>query len=289
MNLKKRFPYWYFEHCSVFRKDSQLVIKSETDEFEIPLNDIGFLMLGSGVSISSNLISHVNRTGGHIVIASSTQVPTAIMTTKNSYGSAKMAYKQALKYSSKLDKLKVATKLFLIKYPNNEDIKKITRIRDIFGIEGPLMRKLYEEVFGKTFIRIKRHDGDLMNHKINVLYNALYNICFVACHEYGFSPHLGFIHGVKRYSFIYDIADLFKTKEFLEIARDARDVPHMLELLSFKCHEVKIFSQLEEVFFNVFDIDGNEMEEEGFYRFKDYTYNLFGEEAGAGDDTAVED
>lgn len=258
MNLKNRFPFWYFEHCSVFRKDNNLVLQSEDHEILVPYNNIGLLLLGPGVNMSSNSISHAIKNNTQIAISTSTQVPSCVVSTKGNFGSGDWAYQQALIHINKKKKLEKAIYMVGLRFPYlKEKLIKSKSIRTIQGIEGAEVRKIYQKVFGKSFKRI--HDSeDISNYKINVSNNALYSLMGLICIEYGLSPHLAFIHGRSRNSFIYDLADVFKTEEYYQLIKKSKDLKKCLLNLSDYLHNKDFFQKIEEVLKNVFDITKRE-------------------------------
>ena len=57
-----------------------------------------------------------------------------------------------------------------------------------------------------------------MNRALSTANSCLYGICHAAIVSAGFSPALGFIHTGKMLSFVYDVADLYKTEITVPIA-----------------------------------------------------------------------
>jgi CRISPR-associated protein Cas1 len=51
-----------------------------------------------------------------------------------------------------------------------------------------------------------------VNRALSCANSCLYGVCHAAIVSAGFSPALGFIHTGKMLSFVYDIADLYKTE-----------------------------------------------------------------------------
>ena len=48
--------------------------------------------------------------------------------------------------------------------------------------------------------------------------SCLYGLCHAAVLSLGYSPAIGFIHTGKQLSFVYDVADLYKTEVSIPIA-----------------------------------------------------------------------
>ncbi|HOV62237.1 MAG TPA: CRISPR-associated endonuclease Cas1, partial [Candidatus Hydrogenedentes bacterium] len=62
------------------------------------------------------------------------------------------------------------------------------------------------------------NDADPVNRALSVANACLYGLCHAAILAGGFSPALGFIHQGNMLSFVYDIADLYKTEYSIPIA-----------------------------------------------------------------------
>jgi CRISPR-associated protein Cas1 len=61
-------------------------------------------------------------------------------------------------------------------------------------------------------------DADPVNRALSCANSCLYGLCHAAILAAGYSPGLGFIHCGKQLSFVYDIADLYKTEVSIPVA-----------------------------------------------------------------------
>ena len=68
-------------------------------------------------------------------------------------------------------------------------------------------------------------DADPINRALSAANSCLYGVCHAAIVAAGFSPALGFIHTGKMLSFVYDVADLYKTETSIPIAFQAAAGP----------------------------------------------------------------
>jgi CRISPR-associated protein Cas1 len=57
-----------------------------------------------------------------------------------------------------------------------------------------------------------------VNRALSSANSCLYGVCHAAIVSAGYSPALGFIHTGKQLSFVYDIADLYKTEITIPLA-----------------------------------------------------------------------
>ena len=87
------------------------------------------------------------------------------------------------------------------------------------GLEGARVRRIYKELAEKYGVNWKgrRYDqgrwdyADPVNRALSAANSLLYGVCYSAIVSAGYSPAIGFIHTGKMLSFVYDVADLYKT------------------------------------------------------------------------------
>lgn len=99
-------------------------------------------------------------------------------------------------------------------------------LQQVRGREGVRVREAYAEAsrrFGITWQgrSYKQEDwtaADPVNRALSAANACLYGIVHAAILATGYSPALGFIHTGKQLSFVYDIADLYKTEITLPAA-----------------------------------------------------------------------
>jgi CRISPR-associated protein Cas1 len=125
-------------------------------------------------------------------------------------------------------------------------------------MEGIRVRRAYAEASQKYGIEWKgRHydqndwnKGDTLNRALSAANACLYGVCHAGILSAGYSPALGFIHTGKMLSFVYDIADLYKTELSVPVAfRVAATNPAELErAVRMECrkafHESKLMERL---------------------------------------------
>jgi len=66
--------------------------------------------------------------------------------------------------------------------------------------------------YGRSYKRDRWGDADPVNKALSAANACLYGVCHAAIVSIGYSPGIGFIHTGKQLSFVYDIADLYKTE-----------------------------------------------------------------------------
>jgi len=102
-------------------------------------------------------------------------------------------------------------------------------LEQIRGKEGVRVRETYQRLAkdydvlwkGRQYDRSSWAEADPINRALSATNAALYAIVLAGLHSLGYSPALGFIHTGKQLSFVYDVADLFKTDTSIPAAFEA--------------------------------------------------------------------
>ena len=92
-------------------------------------------------------------------------------------------------------------------------------LQQIRGMEGVRVRDAYAKASreygvpwqGRSYDRGNWNKADPVNRALSSANACLYGICHAAIVAAGYSPAMGFIHTGKQLSFVYDVADLYKT------------------------------------------------------------------------------
>jgi CRISPR-associated protein Cas1 len=99
-------------------------------------------------------------------------------------------------------------------------------IEQVRGMEGLRVRKAYEEAAREHGIPWEGRDYDqdswfqasAANRALSAANACLYGVCHAAIVSAGYSPAIGFVHTGKMLSFVYDVADLYKTEVTVPVA-----------------------------------------------------------------------
>src|SRR5205085_1315806 len=106
------------------------------------------------------------------------------------------------------------------------------------GMEGLRVRQAYEAIAREHGIDWQGRDYDqadwfkatTANRALSAANACLYDVCHAAIVSAGYSAGIGFIHTGKMLSFVYDVADLYKTELTVPVAfRLAATVTRELE------------------------------------------------------------
>lgn len=93
-------------------------------------------------------------------------------------------------------------------------------LQQLRGLEGIRVRETYARVSRETGVpwsgrsyRVGSHGrSDIVNRALSTANSCLYGVCHAAIVAAGYSPARGFIHTGKMLSFVFDVADLYKTE-----------------------------------------------------------------------------
>ena len=125
-------------------------------------------------------------------------------------------------------------------------------------MEGIRVRQAYAEASrqydiewkGRQYDQTDWDKSDDINRALSAANACLYGVCHAAILAAGYSPGLGFIHMGKMLSFVYDIADLYKTDLTIPTAfKVTAEKPQELErAIRMECrkkfHEFKLMERL---------------------------------------------
>lgn len=210
----------FVEKCIVNINRAALTFQDVEGRKEIPIGQLAVLFLGVGTSITAEAIK-LCAENNVVVIWCATGV-TSFYAHGNSIGrSGVIIGRQSSLHSLPLERNKVARKMFLMRFPDETEASLIKLSSEqLRSKEGTRVRKAYIEQASKYGLqwekRISRMDSiaddDLLNKAITLGTSNLYGLVHSLTVAIGASPALGFVHEGHALSFVYDIADLYKTE-----------------------------------------------------------------------------
>ena len=138
--------------------------------------------------------------------------------------SSRLLIAQAEKVSNTRSRLEVARAMYAWRFPG-EDTSQLT-MQQLRGREGARVRRVYRYWSDKTGVPWSRRDynpndfgdSDPINQALSAGHACLYGIVHAAIVALGCAPGLGFVHTGHAWSFVYDIADLYKADITIPVA-----------------------------------------------------------------------
>ena len=221
--LEDRLSFIYVEHATISRDKGSLTITDDTGVAYLPVASLNVLLLGPGTRVTHQAVSLAGESSCSIVWVGEQGVRfyagSVPLDTKGRFISA-----QAKLVSNPSSRLAVAKKMYAYRFPD-DDVESMN-LRQLRGKEGSRMREVYAneaKVNGIAWSRrrYQRNDfqsSDDINKALSVASSCLYGVCQAATTSLGLSPALGFIHTGSARSFVFDVADLYKTRISIPVA-----------------------------------------------------------------------
>lgn len=222
--LRDGLSYLYLEHCIIEQKYKAVeAIDKEHGRTMLPVAALAVLMLGPGTSISHEAVKTLCDNGCSVLWCGEEGVRLYAQGT----GETRKGYRlirQAELVSDPARRMEVITRMY--RYRFDEELESDLSLEQVRGYEGVRVRKAYalaSQTYGVPWSgrRYDRQDwsrADPINRALSAANACLNGVCHAAIVSVGYSPGLGFIHTGKQLSFVYDIADLYKTELTVPLA-----------------------------------------------------------------------
>ena len=221
--IRERLSFIYLEYCEITRDDSGLCSRNKLGTVNIPIASTAVLLLGPGTSITHRAMELIGDAGSSVVWVGEHGVKYYAHGRPITH-SATMLMRQAEYVSNKRKRLTVARKMYCMRFPG-EDVSHLT-MQQLRGREGARVRAAYRRISKETGVpwngRCYNHEnpgvGDVVNKALSMANACLYGVVQSVTVAMGCSPGLGFVHTGHERSFVYDIADLYKTEISVPVA-----------------------------------------------------------------------
>ena len=221
--FRDRWSYLYLEMGRLDVSADGLTFHQGRDVVPVPIDQLAVVMLGPGSTVTHAAIKALSRNNCLLAWTGQDGVRLYAASTGGTY-SARRLIRQAQLVSDNDCRLKVAWRMYRFRF--KEDIPQEVTLEQIRGMEGIRVRKAYAQASDKYGVEWKgrQYDqndwskGDPVNRALSAANACLYGICHAGILSAGYSPGLGFIHTGKILSFVYDIADLYKTELTIPVA-----------------------------------------------------------------------
>lgn len=223
--VKDSLSYIYIEHAKIKQDGHSIAIFNKKGKTPVPCAALNVIILGPGTSITSTAMKNIIENDCLILWCGEEGVRLYAQGLGRTRNSKNIVY-QAFLSSIPFFRLLVAKKMYMKRF--DEPIPFEISIKQLRGKEGARVKKMYWEHSkrtgipwtGRLYKQMFWHASDPINRALSVANSCLYGICHSAIVAMGYSPALGFIHTGKQLSFVYDIADLYKTEITIPLAFD---------------------------------------------------------------------
>jgi CRISPR-associated protein Cas1 len=221
--FRDAWSYLYLEHCKIEQDSRAIAVWDAEGKVPVPCASLALLLLGPGTSITHAAVAALADNGclvywvgeGGVRFYSHGQGLTR---------NAENLLHQARLWADPALRLQVVLRLYRMRFP--EPLPEGLSLQQIRGNEGVRVREAYARASretgvpwqGRAYRRESWNAADPVNRALSASNSCLYGICQAGIQALGLSPALGFIHTGKMLSFVYDIADLYKTMISIPVA-----------------------------------------------------------------------
>ncbi len=230
-----RWSHLYLEYGRLDKDKKSLAFRNKQGVVPIPICQLGLVLLGPGTTVTHAAMKVLSQ---HNCLVCWTGEQGVRLYAHNTGGthSAHRLLRQAQLYADEKQRMQVVRRMYQKRFP--QILPSELDIQQVRGMEGARVRKAYQTIAkqygvdwqGRQYNQDDWDWSDPLNRALSCANSCLYGICHAAILSAGYSPAIGFIHTGKMLSFVYDIADLYKT----DLA-----VPTAFETVAEGAHEVE--------------------------------------------------
>jgi CRISPR-associated protein Cas1 len=221
--VRDSLTYLYVERCKVEQDQKSIAFFDVRGNVAVPCASLNLLMLGPGTTVTHAAMRTLAENGCLVCWTGEGGVRLYAHSTGETR-SARNLIRQAVLASDPTERLRVIDRMYRMRFP--EDVPPGLSLQQLRGREGLRVRSAYARASAETGVpwqgrfydRGDWRRADPINRALSTATSTLYGICHAAIVATGFSPGLGFIHTGKMLSFVYDIADLYKTELAIPLA-----------------------------------------------------------------------
>lgn len=215
--LRDSLSYHYIERAIVDRKQNAIEYIQEEGRTLVPVASISVIMLGPGTTLSHAAMKVLMENGCSVIWVGED----GIRCYGQGLGETRRSFhllRQAELVCDPVAREKIVRQMYQMRF--DEQLEEGLSLNQIRGKEGARVRQVYADASAKFGVawngrRYDRSDwgfGDTINRTLSAANALLNGICHAAIVSGGYSPALGFVHTGRMLSFVYDIADLYKTE-----------------------------------------------------------------------------
>ena len=221
--VRDGLSYLYVEHARVDQHERAIALHDAAGTTPVPCAALSLLMLGPGTAVTHAAVRVLAESGCLVAWVGEEGVrfyAQGLGETRSSRG----LLQQARLVSDPAARLRVVRRMYTMRF-REHDLDGLT-LEQIRGREGIRVRTAYQRASrefgvpwrGRAFQAGDWRAADPVNRALSTANACLYGVCHAAVVAAGFSPALGFVHTGKALSFVYDVADLYKTETTIPAA-----------------------------------------------------------------------
>lgn len=221
--LKDCVSFLYIEMATIEQDEFSICIRQGRNEYRVPITEFASLLLGPGVSITHAAMKNIAN-AGTVVIWCKRNMDGFYTAGRGRTGSSQNLIMQAKAFADPDVHLRVVRNMYRLRFPDKDT--STLSIRQMQGMEGKRMQDLYESLAekynvdwtGRNYDVSEFDEQDDINIAISIGNAIVHDIVHAFLLILGFSTDLGFIHTGNIDSFVYDVADLYKSEISIPLA-----------------------------------------------------------------------
>lgn len=225
LRAEDRLSFLYVEHAIISRDGNAVTITDADGTIHVPAAGLGVLLLGPGTNVTHQAMVTIAESGSTVVWVGERGVRYYAHGRSLTLAS-RLIEAQAKVFANQRSRLRVARRMYEMRFPG-EDVSQAT-MQQLRGREGARVRRIYREHSVRTGVPWVRRDyrvddfdaSDPINLALSAANVCLYGVVHAIIVAIGCSPSLGIVHSGEVRSFVYDIADLYKTEVCVPTAFD---------------------------------------------------------------------
>lgn len=218
--------YAYVEHARIEQEDKAVAWYSPEGMIAVPAAALGVLLLGPGTTITHAAIRALADNGCSISWVGEDMVRYYASGTGETRSSERLL-RQVSAWADPRRRLTVVRHLYLMRF--SDGLPRDLSLEQVRGREGVRVRDTYARASretgvpwnGRNYSRGNWAAADPVNRALSAGAACLYGVAHAAIVSAGYTPALGFIHTGKQLSFVYDVADVYKTETLIPAAFEA--------------------------------------------------------------------
>lgn len=263
----------YLEHTIIEKNDRGIQFWHPDGMVNIPCANLGVLLLGPGTSLTHGAVEALASTGCSMLWIGEEGVrfyASGIGETRKST----RFLKQVRLWAHIPSRTRIARTIYQMRF--GESLPESMTIEEIRGKEGRRMSSVYKNYCkaynikwtGRKYNKRNWDDGTPINRAISAGNACLHGLAHSAILSCGYSTALGFIHTGEQLSFVYDIADLYKTSIVLPIActevqKGTKDLEaRVRHALRDEIRAKRLLKQMVDDIFRLFDAEGDDISDD---------------------------
>lgn len=220
--VRDRISFLYVDHCRVEQEGRAILVLRADYRAAIPCANLASLLLGPGVAITSAAIKAIAAAGCSVSWVGNDGF--RFYAAGSAPASCDRLIHQATVWADPAKHLTIAKAMYRFRFgqPSASD----ATIQQLRGMEGRRMRQIYQEWSqrtgvqwaGRSYRAGAMEDSDPINQALSIANTCLYAVVQSAIAAVGYSAGLGFVHHGNAFSFVYDVADLYKASTTIPAA-----------------------------------------------------------------------